>query len=429
MLKNIFKFAWKNIWRNRRRTLLTLTAIAVGVLAVVFARSYIRGIIDNINVSFTRMQTGHVRIADKEYLRLKRIMPKEYMVPGLDKLGKDIVQIPGIQYTDPRIQFNVLLNHGNISESGVAVGIDIDAADKSMNLAESIVEGGYFPDPAANKGLNLVIGKKLADKLKVRVNDELLIVTTDINYSTYALPFNIVGIFETGFATQDKRMLYIPLSKAQEMLDCGDAAHDILIFLENPDRARDVAASIREILSEAQTKPGVSISVIPWQEDDMIKSTLPMIQNIYGKIILIIMLVVALVILNTMLMAVMERYHEIGVIKAMGLKNLEIFSMIIVESFYIGAIGSAIGAFLGGGMAAYIEKVGIDMVKISGGIMEKIELPFPMIGKMLYTDLTVEILIGSLVFGILTAMFAALYPAVKSSRMLPVEAFRSELKV
>lgn len=429
MIINILKFAWKNIWRNRRRTLLTLTAIVVGVTAVVFARSYIKGITDNINESFVRMTSGHVRVAHSEYLRLVRIMPKDYMVPGLDQLGTEIAALPGVERLDRRIQFNVLLSHGDASEAGVAIGIDIDAADKSMKLSESIVEGHYFPDSSANNGLNLVIGQKLAEKLGVGVNDELLIVTTDINYSTYALPFKIVGIFETGFIARDKRMLYIPLGKAQEMLDCGDAAQEVLVFVENPDHAGETAESIRGLVSGVEIEPGQTISVIPWQEDDMIASTLPMMENIYGKIILIIMLIVALVILNTMLMAVMERYHEIGVIKAMGLKNFEIFSMILVESFYIGAIGSALGILVGGGLAGYVEKVGLDLVKLTSGMMEKIELPIPVLNKVLYTDLTVEILIGSLVFGILTAMFAALYPAVKSSRMLPVEAFRSELKV
>ena len=139
--------------------------------------------------------------------------------------------------------------------------------------------------------------------------------------------------------------------------------------------------------------------------------------------------IVALVILNTMLMAVMERYHEIGVIKALGFKNREVFSMILVEALYIGTIGSVIGGIFGGALSTYLEKTGIDVTQLTGGLMEKIDLPVPYLGKVIYLDLTLSILIGSLIFGIFAALVAVLYPAIKSSRMQPVEAFRSELKV
>ena len=168
--------------------------------------------------------------------------------------------------------------------------------------------------------------------------------------------------------------------------------------------------------------------IIPWQKNDMIES-MPTMMAIFDVIIGIIMFIVALVILNTMLMAVMERYHEIGVIKALGFKNREVFSMILVEALYIGTIGSVIGGIFGGALSAYLEKTGIDVTQLTGGLMEKIDLPVPYLGKVIYLDLTLSILVGSLIFGIFAALVAVLYPAIKSSRMQPVEAFRSELKV
>jgi putative ABC transport system permease protein len=294
--------------------------------------------------------------------------------------------------------------------------------DKSMELSKTVVSGNYF----GGSGLELVMGKKLAEKLKVSVGDELLLVTSDINYSTYALPFKIAGIFETGYSYFDKHILYIPIEKAREMLNCKDSAHEVLVFLKNPKQSRDIVEKIKNILTP-QDPQGV-IRVIPWQEDDMIGS-LPIIKSIYGKIMGIVMLIVTLVILNTMLMSVMERYHEIGVIKAMGFKNSETFFMILIEAFYLGTIGSVIGGILGGSLSAFLEKTGIDFSKMSGGIMEKIDIPVPFFGKILYPDFTLEILINSIIFGIVIALIAVLYPAFKSAKMLPVEAFRSELKV
>lgn len=424
MFGNIFKFGWRNLTRNKRRTFFTILAIAVGVMSLVFARSYIKGIINTANEAMIKTEIGHVRIAHKEYLRLKRIMPKEYLVRDLSALRTGLTAMPGIVSMNERIKFHVLLSHGDINEAAVAVGFDPVREDRNMELSKVIVGGSYFGN--SHRGLNLIIGSKLAEKMKVTVNDELLLVTTDINYSTYALPFNVIGIFETGFAAMDKHLVYIPLSKAQEMLDCGDAAHEVLVFINDPAKSWEVCEKIENLLS--QKDPDRAIQVIPWQKDDLIE-TLPALVGVWEVIIGIIMFIVALVILNTMLMAVMERYHEIGVIKALGFKNREVFGMILVEAFYLGCIGAVIGGILGGTLSALVEKTGIDFNQMTGGVMEKIDIPVPFFGKVIYPDFTFAILIGSMVFGILAALIAVLYPAFKSSKMLPVEAFRSELKV
>lgn len=424
MFGNIFKFGWRNLKRNKRRTALTLIAIAVGVMSLIFAQSYIKGIINNASETTIKTMSGHVRIAHEEYLRLERIFPKEYLVRDFNQLLNADSGIEGIETVDQRIKFNVLLSHGDVTEVGVAIGIEPAAADKTMELSKAIVDGQYFG--VSEKGLDLVIGKKLAEKLGVTVNDELLLVTTDINYSTYALPFKVAGIFETGFGGMDKHTLYVPLKKAQEMLDCGDAVHEILIFLKDPGMSWTVSEKIDQILSK--NDPGHHIRVIPWQKNDLIES-LPTLMAMFDKITMIIMFIVALVILNTMLMSVMERYHEIGVIKALGFKNKEVFSMIIVEAFYLGAIGSVIGGIFGGTFSAILEKVGIDMTSLTGGFIDKIDLPIPFVGRILYPDLTFANLVGSMVFGTVVALIAVLYPAFKSARMQPVEAFRSELKV
>jgi putative ABC transport system permease protein len=424
MFGNIFKFGWRNLTRNKRRTFFTILAIAVGVLSLVFARSYIKGILNTANEAMINTEIGHVKIAHKEYLRLDRIMPKEYLVRDLSSLRSGVEAIPGHISMNERIKFHVLLSHGDINEPAVAVGFDPIREDRNMELSKAIVEGSYFGN--SDQGLELIIGKKLAEKLEVAVNDELLLVTTDVNYSTYALPFKVIGIFDTGFASMDKHLLYIPLPKAQEMLDCGDAAHEVLVFLRDPAKSWETCEKIENILS--QKDPAHSIQVIPWQKDDLIQF-LPTVSGIWDVIIGVIMFIVALVILNTMLMAVMERYHEIGVIKALGFKNREVFGMIMVEAFYLGCIGAVIGGILGGTLAAVVEKTGIDFNQMTGGIMEKIDIPVPFYGKIIYPDFTLAILIGAMVFGILVALVAVLYPAFKSSKMLPVEAFRSELKV
>jgi len=424
MIKNIFKLSWRNIWRNKRRTVITFLAVAVGVMTLIFMQSYINGIMNSATDAMVKLDIGHIKLVNPEYLRLKRIMPKEYMVPDIDRVTAAVNRVKGVDMVDPRIRFNVLLSHGNDNEIGIAVGMDPPLVDDNIQLSHQVTEGRYLE----RDGRELIIGRKLAEKLNVAVDDELLLITTDINYSSYALAFKIVGIFETGYSYMDKYLLFLPLPQAQTMLDCGNAAHEVLLFIDDPERAVAVAGEIRTALA-GHPQAG-DIEVIPWQQDELLGELVPMMQDIWGAIMKIIMLIVGLVILNTMLMTVMERFHEIGVMKALGFKNLEVFVMIMVEAAYIGVIGALVGGALGGPLSAWLEKTGIDVTKMLGeGLMEKFDIPIPMLAKILYPDFSLAILIHAIVFGVIVALIAVLYPAIKSLRMSPVEAFRSELKV
>lgn len=424
MIGNILKFGWRNIWRNTRRTLLTIMAIAIGVITIVFAKAYFNGIMNNATESMIKTELGHIKIADREYVRLERIMPKERLVTGIPGLISSISEIEGISHVVEKLKMNVLLSHGTTNEPGLAIGIHPDDADQTFDLSKAIIEGRYYSE----EGLELVIGKGLAEELGAGVNDELLLVTTDINYSTYALPFKVVGIFETGFRYMDKHQLYIPLSKAQEMLDCRGAAHEVVMYIDNPNQSRQIAARIKEMLD--RQRPGHNLLVLPWEENDFIKNSVPLTKQIYAKIYGFIMLIVALVILNTMLMTVMERYHEIGIIKALGMKNREISAMIFSEALCIGAIGSLVGGAIGGALAAYTEKTGINVLSMMGEkVWNEMDIPIPFFGQVLYPDFTWDILVSSVIFGLVMALLAVIYPALKSAKMKPVDAFRSQLKV
>lgn len=424
MAKNMFKLAWRNIWRNKRRTIITFLAVTVGVMTLIFMQSYINGIMDNSTETMIKFDIGHIKIVHREYLRLKRIMPREYLVPELDRLEEMVSETPGVVMIDPRVRFNVLVSQGQNNDVAVAIGCDPALLDQNVKLSRRIVEGRYLE----GSGLDIMVGRKLADKLNVGVNDELLLVATDINYSSYALPFRVVGIFETGYTYMDKYLLFMTLNQGQKMLDCGDSAHEVLLFVKDPDQAIQLSEEIRSRLKKADYAP--DIQVIPWQKDEILEELVPMMKNIWGGIMAIIMLIVGLVILNTMLMTVMERYHEIGVMKALGFKNREVFSMILTEAFYIGVMGAIIGAAIGAPLSAWVEKTGIDLTKMLGeGMLEKFDIPIPMFGTVIYPDFSISIMVGAVFFGILVALVAVLYPALKSLRMSPVEAFRSELKV
>ncbi len=400
MVKHVFRFAWRNIWRNRRRTLITASAIMIGVSSLIFFRSYITGIMNGAGEEIIRTESGHVKIADARFLKMDRMMPKEDLIGDLPAIRETLARMPEIRVAVERIKLRLLVSRGDRNEPALGIGIDPVPADRAMKISQAMKEGKFL----GGSGRELIVGSLLAQKLDIVVGGELLLVTSDINYSTYALPFRVAGIFETGFTSIDKHMLYIALPRAREMLDCGDDAHEILLFLRDPAAAGKVAASILRQFRQhlpANRMP----EVVPWQENDFVKNMVPFYEMMAGKMLQIIMLTVGLVILNTMLMTVIERFKEIGVLKAIGFRNTEILGMILFEASLIGLLGSVLGGVFGGAVSAYLQKTGIDMAGMLGkGIFNKIDMPLPLIGRSVYPDLTAGILCGSVLFGILTSL-------------------------
>lgn len=423
MLQLILQFSWRNIWRNQRRTMLTLLAITIGMISLIFGRAYIAGTLQAMLEPTIRLYSGHIRICHPEYLRMERTLPKEFLVHPLSSVQEEIAALPGISSQHELLKFNALVAHESQNEVCQIMGINATEDSKGPRMSEFIRRGTFLTkDPRS-----LVIGKGLAHELKADIGDELLLVTTDINHSTYALPFKVSGILEIGISGIDRNGILIHFTSAAEMLASENAAHEILVFCDHREQAAGLARSLRQ-----QLKPvdGVPLVITPWQQNGFVTETLPLIQKAWGAILFILMFLVALVILNTMLMTVMERFKEIGILKALGFKSRDIITMILIEAVYLGIIGTLIGALLGSGLTSLAARKGIDISKaLQPGMFDKADIPISFIGSTLHPILTPSMVIYAITFGIVTSLAAVLYPALKSRKMLPVDAFRTELKL
>jgi putative ABC transport system permease protein len=416
-MKKFIKLAWRNIWRNWRRTILTSLAVAFGMISIIFTYSYIEGVSESIYRTLIETELGHVKIVSREFLRLERVMPREQLVYNSQSIEDGISSLTGISSVTERIKFRLILSSEDENEPSLGVGINPEQEKNLFDLREHLIEGSYLEESSAG----ILIGDGLAQKLGVRIGDELLAVTTDINYSTYALTFTVVGIFKTGFTFMDKNFSYIPIEKAQEMLDCYGAAHEILLLLEDPETAREISSEIITFLEKNGLED--TITAVAWLDSFFI-TYLPFANIAVSSILLIIMLISALVILNTMLMAVVERTHEIGVIKSMGMRNGGVVALILVEATYIGLLGVFIGGLIGSGLSLLAQNTGLNFTRM----MEKMEFEIAFFSPIIYPKFTLGILLGAAVFCLATTLFAAIYPARKASRMEPVEALRTSMK-
>ena len=416
-MKKFIKLAWRNIWRNWRRTILTSPAVAFGTISIIFTYSYIEGVSESVYRTLIETELGHVKIVSREFLRLERVMPKEQLVYDAQSIEDGISSLPGISTMTERIKIRLILSSEDENEPALGVGINPEQEKNLFDLRQYLIQGSYFQGSSAE----MLIGDGLAKKLGVGLGDELLAVTTDINYSTYALTFTVAGIFKSGFTFMDKNFIYIPIEKAQEMLDCDGAAHEILLLLDDAGTAKEISSEIQTFLEESGLED--TLTAVPWQ-DNFFLTYLPFATVVMGSILLIIMLIAALVILNTMLMAVVERTHEIGIIKSMGMRNGGIVTLILVEATYIGLLGVFIGGLIGSSLSLLAQNTGLNFTRM----MEKMEFEIAFFSPIIYPKFTLGILAGAAVFCLATTLFAAIYPARKASRMEPVEALRASMK-
>ena len=416
-MKKFIKLAWRNIWRNWRRTILTSLAVAFGMISIIFTYSYIKGVSESVYRTLIETELGHVKVVSREFLRLERVMPREQLVYNAQSIEDGISSLPGISTMTERIKFRLILSSEDENEPALGVGINPEQEKNLFDLRKYLIQGSYFQGSSPE----MLIGDGLAKKLGVGLGDELLAVTMDINYSTYALTFTVAGIFKSGFTFMDKNFIYVPIEKAQEMLDCDGAAHEILLLLDDAGTAKEISSEILTFLEESGLDD--TLTAVPWQ-DNFFLTYLPFATVFMGSILLIIMLIAALVILNTMLMAVVERTNEIGIIKSMGMRNGGVVALILVEATYIGFLGLLIGGLIGSGLSILAQNTGLNFTRM----MEKMEFEIAFFSPIIYPKFTLGILLGAAIFCLVTTLFAAIYPARKASRMEPVEALRTSMK-
>lgn len=401
----LLKLAYRNFFRNTRRSIISGISVAIAIAVIIFAQSYMRGVIENIGGNIVRLISGHIRITTKEYERRERMIPLSEaldLTPELyDELDHEEILI-----ISPRIKFGVLLGEEELNIPALGYAIDPDKETNISGLDKRIIEGSYL-DASSN---GVIIGNELAKRLDLGVGDTLTIITRTAYDSPTGINLLVKGIFSTGIGGIDRSVFYIPFNVGQKLLDLENRATELVIIVKDPNEAINIAREIRL---------HGDYSIVPFQYNPILKyiNTFSFVYSIFYAVILI---VACSTIANTMIMVVFERTKEIGMMKAMGLNNLSVVGLLTLEAGIIGVVGSFLGTVIGGILSYWLKYQGVDLSMMSS--QTSADMPF---GPIIYFSPTPMIIITGFLFGLLATVIVAFLPITRITKLEPAKALKS----
>ena len=406
------KMAWRNLWRNPRRTILTIGAIAFASLLLVFMLSFQFGSYETMINTSVKINTGHLQIQGAEYQDKKSI---RLVVPEPEKMVALIDKIPQVAAHTLRAQTFSLISSDQRTYGVVVTGID-PAREAGVSRLKSLIrQGEFLSDDNSDQAL---VGRLLARNLRVNLGDELSVIGQGRDGSIAATVVKIKGIFSSGIDELDRATIHIPLHAFQEIYSMQGAVHAVVMITDSLADVDKVKHAIQSDLASLNlTEP---LTVLDWNElMPGLRQSIEM-DLISGLIFyLLLLLVVAFSILNTFLMAIFERTREFGVMMAIGTTPGRLTKVLLIESMTMTLVGVVAGIFAGSLVTIYFQTHGIDFSGASELLSQ-----FGITGRIYPKLSLLSAVSGPLAMMIIT-FFTALYPALKVRRMRPVDAMRA----
>jgi len=398
--------AWRNIWRNTRRTVVILIAIIIGVWSMIFLGALMRGIEDGMIKNGIKTLTGHIQVHQAGYRN----------DPGVENSMADGGKIeavlekslpPGAAFS-LRIRVNAIASNARHSSAVTLVGIDPDREADVSFIGGAVSDGSYLASTDAH---GILVGKKFADTFETQTGKKIILMSQGTDHEIASRAFRMTGIVEAEMEETEEMYVFVILPAAREMLGLGNAVSEAAILLGNDDQVRETLDKLESVL------PGPTYEVLPWTKlQPLLQSYLKLYDEFIAIWYMVVFIAMGFGIINTTLMAVFERMREFGLLKSLGMKPRQIVFQVITESFILLLIGAAMGNALAFFCTWVLSINGIDLTAFAAG-METFGMTRVIIPVLLREDV---LLSNTIVF--VLGLCVCLYPAVKAARFTPVEA-------
>lgn len=407
-MNTVVRLALRNTLRRKTRTLLTMGMVVVAVALLLLALTWVHGIFGSMTATAANM-AGHVRIVTRGFAAREELMPLYENLPEVETLAAKLRAASGVQAVEPRIMSGVTLSAGE--EIGDVFGLAVGAHESYFrdrtDAKAKLTQGAWFSGAPGE----VVAGAKVVEQAKAKIGDELILLTTTQDGSISSVKATLVGVFRTGSAFDQQ--LFLPLSELQYLSDLEGGATELLVYSASFEDASALARRLRTLPELA------SHDVMSFEEREPWRSLSGTVQAMENIIVFVIVFLAALGIWNTMTMSVLERTHEIGVLRALGLSRLGTLGLFVGEGLLIGGLGGLLGLAVGAYPAYLLESVGIT-------IGERAAQNMPIgLTERVYGDLSPEGLLTALTLGLLMALLGSALPALRAASIRPVSAMRS----
>ena len=405
----IWSVSWRNIWRNPFRSGVIIAATAIGMFAGIFSVAFLEGWMNQRLVDGVETEFSHIQLHNPSFLGnydLSMLMPD-----GL-KVCNQLKEMTGIDGVSPRLVLQTMVSSAETGTGVRVIGIFPEKEKTTSNLYSHIIMGSFFGNGTKNP---VVIGKKLAEKLKVKLKSKIVVKCQDSDGNITSGAYTVCGIFDIVNNRFEESNLFARYEDILKMANLPEnVAHEITVHINDPGKTE-------KIKTEIQTR-FTGIEVLSWQELTPEFGFIIELGNLYALlIVIIILLALSFGIVNTMLMAVLERIKELGMLMAVGMSRKRVFSMLMLETVLLTFTGGAIGIAGGILICLTTRKNGIDLSIYAQGFEDigrssvvRPELDFSMIAL---TSLLV----------VITGIMASIYPAMKAINYNPADALRIDM--
>ncbi len=403
MLPVLTRLAWRYLWRNHRRTIIMLGAIAVGTWAMIFMTALTRGMVDQMILDGISVLPGHVQVHHPDYLDDPSINNRVALDD--DELARRFADAEFVAWAS-RVKVPAVISSERESRGVTLLGID-PVAEQAMSFVDYDAVEGRFLEGPGDKGI--VIGAKLARTLETSVGKRVVLMSQDPDNDIADRGFRVVGLFNASMPAFEDGFVFIGKHTAQQMLRIGGATTEVVFLGED---YRDVESTYQQVVAAVDGQ----VDVQRWYDIDTYLGTMLRVMDGFVLIwVVVIFLALSFGLVNTLVMAVFERVREIGLMMALGMKPAAILGQIIIESMLLLAVGLAIGDILAWASVQPI-KDGLDISIVAEGM--------EMMGasSILYPKLLLKDVVLANVVVIFLGFFASLSPAWRASRYEPVEA-------
>lgn len=408
---SVVSYAWRSLWRNRRRTLITLSAIALSIMLVQASHNLSFGVYNSMIDSGVRSGSGHIAVYRSGYLDSR----DEALDFAVEDLDKQIAELPGVSRVMPRLYIPALAQSSRESRGVLLIGVD---PERELGINPFLARLPAAQMVRTSDSRDAVIGAKLLDELRIAPGQKFVVTAQHSDGTLHSELLRVHGVIRTGMKDIDGSLIMIGRQRAGLLAGNLARAHELAIVLESAEIGPEILESVREL-----TRQRAGIEAVSWER------AMPNLANAikldYASqklIFVLILLIVTIGVINTLLMSVMERMREFGVILALGCPPATLRRLIFLEALGLGLFAALCGTILGSLLSWYLVEVGLDLKLF---LDETIEFGGVIFEPVLRAQWDVWWMLRIALYVIGLTLLAALYPAIKAGRVTPVEGMRA----